>query len=92
MSAFVTARSVFRSPAARTAATKLAGGPASARASAFSMPKNRPLSHRIFRCPIEMSSVCMESLMPYHTVTASALLNSMLSDNRSLYCWNPEDC
>uniref|UniRef100_A0A7N0ZUU1 Uncharacterized protein n=1 Tax=Kalanchoe fedtschenkoi TaxID=63787 RepID=A0A7N0ZUU1_KALFE len=88
MSVFGTARSVLRSPAVRSAAARIIGAPRPARASAFSLPKRRPLSHRIFRSPVELSSV---SLMPYHAATASALLNSLLSDNRSLYCWNPED-
>uniref|UniRef100_A0A7N0R953 Uncharacterized protein n=1 Tax=Kalanchoe fedtschenkoi TaxID=63787 RepID=A0A7N0R953_KALFE len=92
MSAFVTARSVFRSPAVRAAAARLAGGPKPPRAFAFSLPRQRLLPHHIFRYPVEMSGVCLDSLMPYHTATASSLLNSMLSDNRSLYCWNPEDC
>uniref|UniRef100_A0A7N0R930 Protein NUCLEAR FUSION DEFECTIVE 6, chloroplastic/mitochondrial-like n=2 Tax=Kalanchoe fedtschenkoi TaxID=63787 RepID=A0A7N0R930_KALFE len=96
MSAFAAARSAFRSSAARCAAAKLSGAKparasASASASAFSSsPKLRPPSNRICRSPFEMSSVCVESLIPHHTATASALLNSMLSVNRSLYGWNPD--
>ncbi|CAM8907204.1 unnamed protein product [Rhodiola kirilowii] len=91
MSTFAAARSAFRSSAARSAAAQLSGGAKPARASAFSLPKQRPMSNRIFRSPIEMSSVSLESMMPYHTATVSALLNSMLSVNRNLHGWNPDD-
>uniref|UniRef100_A0A7N0ZV89 Protein NUCLEAR FUSION DEFECTIVE 6, chloroplastic/mitochondrial-like n=2 Tax=Kalanchoe fedtschenkoi TaxID=63787 RepID=A0A7N0ZV89_KALFE len=90
MSAFAAARSAFRSVGARSAASKLSGGAKRAPGSAFSLPKRKPISQRICRSPLRMSSVCVESLMPLHTATASALLNSMLSGNHSLYCWNSE--
>ncbi|XP_041026622.1 protein NUCLEAR FUSION DEFECTIVE 6, mitochondrial-like isoform X1 [Juglans microcarpa x Juglans regia] len=88
-------RSVLRSSSSRTAAaarlTAGAGARARARArptcSPFRIPKQNPLAHRIFRSPVEMS-FCVETLLPYHTATASALLNSMLSVSR--YGWTPE--
>ncbi|KAJ8761072.1 hypothetical protein K2173_000751 [Erythroxylum novogranatense] len=54
------------------------------------MSKKSPLSHRIFRTPVEMSC-CLETFLPYHTASASALLTSMLSISPRCYGWTPED-
>uniref|UniRef100_A0A3N7FGT3 Uncharacterized protein n=1 Tax=Populus trichocarpa TaxID=3694 RepID=A0A3N7FGT3_POPTR len=41
------------------------------------------------RSPVEMSC-CVETMLPYRTVTSSALRNSMLSVSRRTYGWTPE--
>ncbi|CAK7350542.1 unnamed protein product [Dovyalis caffra] len=93
MSATAAARSFLRSTAARTsAAARLACAPKPGSKPAFSpfrISKQSPLSPRIFRSPVEMSC-CVETMLPYHTATASALLNSMLSVSRRSYGWTPE--
>ncbi|KAH7568874.1 hypothetical protein JRO89_XS06G0065600 [Xanthoceras sorbifolium] len=85
------ARSALRSRA--TVSARLAAGikPKSnpPTSSPFRVSKQNPLSQRIFRSPVEMSC-CVETLMPFHTATASALLTSMLSVSRCSYGWTPE--
>ncbi|GAV69522.1 hypothetical protein CFOL_v3_13023 [Cephalotus follicularis] len=89
------ARSLFRSTSTRTAtAARLSAAPKSvprSTASPFRIPKQKPLCHRIFRSPVELSC-CVETMLPYHTATASALLTSMLSVSRGSYGWTPDDC
>ncbi|OMO91862.1 hypothetical protein COLO4_18048 [Corchorus olitorius] len=83
------ARSVIRSGSARNAAARLAPQ-AKAAPAPFRVSSRTPLSNRIFRCPVE-ASFCVESMMPYHTATASALMTSMLSISRQSCGWFPED-
>ncbi|XP_039008931.1 protein NUCLEAR FUSION DEFECTIVE 6, mitochondrial-like isoform X2 [Hibiscus syriacus] len=88
------ARSVIRSAAARaSAATRLAGSTKSMprpACSPFRISNQNPLHARIFRSPVEMSC-CVETLLPYHTATASAFLTSMLSVSRRRSGWTAED-
>ncbi|KAL9250091.1 nuclear fusion defective 6, mitochondrial-like protein [Drosera capensis] len=90
------ARSVLRSTYRSAAPSPLSAAIAAAAAKPKSPP---PLSLRslkrnvfsqssIFRSPVELSS-CLDSMLPYHTATATALLTSMLSVPRG-YGWNPE--
>ncbi|XP_009599604.1 protein NUCLEAR FUSION DEFECTIVE 6, mitochondrial isoform X1 [Nicotiana tomentosiformis] len=82
------ARSVFRSPSVRNAASKIASESKTA-PSSFRAASRCALSNRIFRCPAEMSA-CVESLQPYHTATASALMTSMLTVSMRSYGWLSE--
>ncbi|CAN8316044.1 unnamed protein product [Cochlearia groenlandica] len=82
------ARSFLRSGAGRSAVSasrSATPSPSRARTS-FKMPKQSPLSHRLFRSPVELSC-CVDTVAPYHTATASALLNSKLSVSRCSV-WN----
>ncbi|KAJ0240114.1 Uncharacterized protein HA466_0227960 [Hirschfeldia incana] len=75
------ARSFLRSGAGRAAAAAFRSTkptPSSSARSSFKIPQQSPLSHRVFRSPVALSC-CVETMLPYHTATASALLNSMLS-------------
>ncbi|KAH9748825.1 hypothetical protein KPL70_005155 [Citrus sinensis] len=88
------ARSVLRSTATPRAAVsgRLAAGikpKAAPTSSPFRMPKQNPLSQRLFRSPVELSC-CVETMLPFHTATASALLTSMLSVSRRSYGWTSE--
>nr|GEZ91048.1 hypothetical protein [Tanacetum cinerariifolium] len=58
--------------------------------STFRSIPRKPISHRIFRCPVELS-VCLETFQPFHTVTASALMTSMLTQSPRSYAWLSED-
>ncbi|KAL9234037.1 hypothetical protein vseg_008957 [Gypsophila vaccaria] len=91
MSTFAAARSVFRhTSAVRSTATKFRTA-SKPKSNPFNLPHRNSLSSpRIFRSPVELSS-CVESLMPYHTATASALLTSMLSVTPRHFGWTPED-
>ncbi|KAK1426462.1 hypothetical protein QVD17_15134 [Tagetes erecta] len=78
MGAAVVARSVLRSTSVRASASRISGGVKPTSTNFFTRTQ-KPLSHRIFRSPVEMSCVNVESLFRFHTATASSLLTSMLS-------------
>ncbi|XP_074336877.1 protein NUCLEAR FUSION DEFECTIVE 6, mitochondrial-like isoform X2 [Apium graveolens] len=88
--AAIAARSAFRS--ARLGATRFAVGakPTKTPSSPFLLPKLKPPSSFISRLPVEMSCA-VDSMLPFHTATASALLTSMLSVSPRIYNWTLED-
>ncbi|KAI5447955.1 hypothetical protein KIW84_015410 [Lathyrus oleraceus] len=86
------ARCFLRSAASRVGSTAnlAAGAKTRPSRSTFRIPKQNSTPNRISRLPVEMSCG-VQSLLPYHTATASALLTSMLSVSRHSYGWTPED-
>ncbi|KAL8507039.1 hypothetical protein ACS0TY_017787 [Phlomoides rotata] len=92
--AAVAARSLMRSTtgSARSATARLSAGvKPRASPSPFRTASQNPLSARIFRSPVELSSVSVLSMLPYHTATASALLSSMLSVAPRGYGWSIDE-
>ncbi|XP_017215962.1 protein NUCLEAR FUSION DEFECTIVE 6, mitochondrial-like isoform X2 [Daucus carota subsp. sativus] len=87
--AAIAARLAVRS--ARSSASRFASGikPKSA-PSPFRLPSLKPPSPpRILRSPVEMS-FALESMLPFHTATSSALLTSMLSVSPRTLGWTIE--
>ncbi|GAB2234709.1 hypothetical protein Droror1_Dr00003974 [Drosera rotundifolia] len=83
------ARSILRSATTvRSAAAKAASASKSAR-SPFRIPTATATTPRIFRCPVELSA-CLDTLQPFHSASASALMTSMLSMSRGGFGWVPE--
>ncbi|KAJ1689768.1 hypothetical protein LUZ63_013923 [Rhynchospora breviuscula] len=94
MASCAAARSILRSSSSlRSAATTAASQARSARPASFRLPKRGGAvaqAPRFFRSPVEMSSFCLESLMPMHSVTASAVMTSLLAVSRRSYGWLAE--
>ncbi|GKU96378.1 hypothetical protein SLEP1_g9619 [Rubroshorea leprosula] len=92
MASLSAARSILRSNSVRNAAARLAQQDKSKSAPYAFRPSSTSktsVTSRTFRCPVE-ASFCLESMLPYHTVTASALMTSMLSISRNSPAWLPE--
>ncbi|KAK9676843.1 hypothetical protein RND81_11G105400 [Saponaria officinalis] len=89
MATLSAARSIFRSTSARTAAEKFTSA-AKSSSSRFTTANHLLSSRRIFRCPVELSA-CIETMQPFHTATASAVMTTTLSITRFSHAWIIDD-
>uniref|UniRef100_A0A453FJ24 Protein NUCLEAR FUSION DEFECTIVE 6, chloroplastic/mitochondrial n=4 Tax=Aegilops tauschii subsp. strangulata TaxID=200361 RepID=A0A453FJ24_AEGTS len=80
MAAVAAARSFLRSGSA-VSSLRGAAARAAPRAGSAPLPRRLPASapRVLLRSPVEMTSFCVESLMPMHSATASALMTSLLA-------------
>ncbi|XP_054813175.1 protein NUCLEAR FUSION DEFECTIVE 6, mitochondrial-like isoform X1 [Prosopis cineraria] len=81
-------RSIFRSCSSRRFAFRLASEVKAPR-SPFRFASSKPLFYSTIRCPVELS-FCVETMLPYHTATASTLMTSMLTISSCRYGRLPE--
>ncbi|BAF06190.1 Os01g0754000 [Oryza sativa Japonica Group] len=81
MATAAAARSFLRSGVASSSSIRGAAARAASRAGPAPLPRRLPAAapRLILRSPVEMSSVCLETLMPMHSATASALMTSLLA-------------
>ncbi|KQK09785.1 hypothetical protein BRADI_2g50136v3 [Brachypodium distachyon] len=75
------ARSFLRSAPAASSSLRGSAARAASRACPPPLPRRFPASapRVLLRSPVEMTSFCVESLMPMHSATASALMTSLLA-------------
>ncbi|ONM37974.1 hypothetical protein ZEAMMB73_Zm00001d043429 [Zea mays] len=73
------ARSFLRSSG--SSSLRSAAARAASRAGPVPLPRRIPSSgpRVLLRSPVDINSVCLESLMPMHSATASALMTSLLA-------------
>ncbi|XP_038887457.1 protein NUCLEAR FUSION DEFECTIVE 6, mitochondrial-like isoform X3 [Benincasa hispida] len=82
-------RAIFRSSSGKAATLLSVGARAAPARSPFRIASKRPFSQCSVRIPVEMS-FCVESMLPFHSATSSALMISMLSVSRHNYGWLSE--
>ncbi|KAL5226891.1 hypothetical protein ABZP36_015156 [Zizania latifolia] len=75
------ARSFLRSAVASSSSIRGAAARFASRSGPAPLPRRSSASapRLLLRSPVEMSGVCLETLMPMHSATASALMTSLLA-------------